>query len=576
MWYRFRADLSVLRPAHSIYLVRLPVHDAAVFVNGDLVWALSNQYSTGVTVSARVIPIPARSLRAGENLIHVRIRGYPSWFHGMPRLHVGDSRELSQRASVRNMLQGQMIYSGAAVLGTIGLLALLLWIRNRRDAVLFWYGITGAGLLAATVLGYLTNWREDLTGWRSALSFLRFSGYLTPLLVLHLRLAGRRHPWLEGALWLGLAAACVTSATPSAWQAAAWTGWGLFFAVLPLLFIVLLLRSRELARDPAVWLLVAADIAAAGFNLHDWAVRFGLLDFDRPLLYIYVPLFIMLAAGAPILKRLFAGVDAMQHMNVQLEERVAEKAREIEANHAKVSAAERAQALAEERKRIMADMHDGLGSRLVGLLSLVQSGRVETRELGEGISAALDELRLAIDSLEPVEGDVGVVLGNVRHRMRSVFERAGVHFHWNVEELPRLDDLTPSRILAIQRILLEVFTNAIKHSAARTVSVSAERAPGEVRIMIEDDGRGFDTGTGTPGHGLSNLQLRAVQAGGTLRIESAAGSGTRVRLALPLASGNGDADAPGPTKHSHGVSDLPDSGYLPDSGDIAPPAPRLA
>jgi signal transduction histidine kinase len=172
----------------------------------------------------------------------------------------------------------------------------------------------------------------------------------------------------------------------------------------------------------------------------------------------------------------------------------------------------------------------------VGLLSQVQSGRADARQLEEGLTAALEELRTTIDSLQPVEGDLGVVLGNVRHRMRSVFDTAGVQLGWRVSELPRLDDLTPARNLAIQRILLELFTNVLKHSGARKVEVSTRAGAGRASIVIEDDGRGFVVGSPVNGHGLRNLQERACEAGGTLVIESEPGMGTRATLALPAAA----------------------------------------
>jgi signal transduction histidine kinase len=272
----------------------------------------------------------------------------------------------------------------------------------------------------------------------------------------------------------------------------------------------------------------------------------------------------MIAAGAVILRHVMVGVDAMRQSNLDLAVRVAEKMDEVEASHEKLRQAQRETTLAEERRRIMADMHDGLGARLVALLSVAQSGRAKDGEISEGLAAALDELRLAVDSVQPVEGDVGVVLGNVRHRMRSVFERAGVQLVWNVSELPRMDDLTPERILAIQRIFLEAFSNAIRHSRARTVSVFTLRMPGAARVVIEDDGRGFDTAAGHSGTGLNNLQMRAVQAGGTLTVESKAGKGTRVTLSLPIHGeevsepipNTGQKNAPYPIQ---GISPAPES-----------------
>ncbi len=544
-WYRLRVtfDAVPLR-SQSLYLARLPVRDLVVRVNDQQIWKLSERFSSGAALTAVVIPIPEGLMKTGENVIHLYATGSSRWYSGVPRVHVGDTQALSGTAGFRNLIQGQTIQIVGATFGALGLLALFLWFRAGRDPVLFWYAVTGIGLLAVTMVWYLTLWRDDFESKRAALVFLRYNGYLMPLFILHLRFAGLRYPMIEIGMWLVFVVAVVSTATPGPWQGAAWTGWGILFAMLPALFILPLLRSRALRREPAVMLLIGADAAGAVMNLHDWALRLGWVDFERPYFVYYVPGFVMLAAAVPILDRLLAGFDATRRMNVELERRVAAKAREIESSQERLRSAQRGQALAEERRRIMADMHDGLGARLVALLSLSQSGKARPEELSEGIASALDELRLAIDSVQPVEGDVGVVLGSVRHRMRSVFERAGVRFLWNVSELPRMEDLTPERILAIQRIFLEVFSNAIKHSRAQAVAVYATRVPGAVHIVIEDDGCGFDASALHAGHGLANLKLRASQAGGSLGLESAAGKGTRVTLSLPFDGKEPPADMP--------------------------------
>jgi len=544
-WYRLRHHLDYVPLRNqSIYIPKLVLGEFTLYVNQQKVWRLSEHYSTGTSLTAVLIAIPGTLLRPGENVIHLQVRGSPEWFHGISRIYVGDTNALAERAALRSLIQGQMIHIVAAAFGAIGLLSLWLWLRAGRDPVLFWYGVSGVALLVSTAIWYVTMWRADIGGWRLGLIFMRFHGYLLPLFILHLRLAGRRLPWLEGAMWLLLTVAIITLAVPGRWQSSAWHGWGMVFAALPALLTVPLLSSPQLRAKPAVLLLVVADFAASLLTMHDWVTRFGFIDFEQPYLIYFAPLFVMLAAAMPILERMLAGVKATEQMNVELEHRVAEKAREIEASHERLRQAQREQTLAEERRRIMADMHDGLGARLVSLLSVAQSGDAKHGEISEGIAAVLDELRLTIDSVQPVEGDVGVVLGNVRHRMRSVFERAGVQLVWNVSELPRMDDLTPERILAIQRIFLETFSNAIRHSGARTVSVFTMRVPGAVRIVIEDDGHGFDPAAERSGTGLGNLRLRAAQAGGTLSVESQAGKGTRVTLSLPVPGEPASAELP--------------------------------
>lgn len=553
-WYRVKFSVeSAPTQGQSIYFPKLVFWDFSVYVNGQHIWRLGERYASGVTVTTMLIPVPPGLLRAGENVIHLQARGYSNWHHGVSRFYVGDTLELSERASRASMVQSQMIYVSAVGFGIIGLICLWLWQRSGREPVLFWYGVSGVTLLLATALWYETLWQTELANWRLILVFLRFNGYLIPILILHLRLADRRHPWLEGALWLMFAAALVSIGAPGWWQSVAWSSWAFAFATLLALATIPLLSSPKLRTKPAVLLLVVADLAAALMTYHDWASRFGWIDFDRPYYVLYVAPFVMLAAAAPILQRLMVGVDAIRRSNVNLEQRVAEKAREIEASHEQLRQVQRESALADERRRIMADMHDGLGARLVALLSVAQSGRAKPGEISEGIAAALDELRLTVDSAQPVEGDVGVVLGNVRHRMRSVFERAGVKLLWNVSALPRMENLTPERIVAIQRIFLEVFANALRHAGARTVAVSAVRMPEAVQIVIADDGCGFEEGEVRSGNGLANMRLRAAQAGGALVVQSSPAIGTRVTLTLPLADerapglpGTGEKDAPYP------------------------------
>jgi signal transduction histidine kinase len=537
-WYRMQFHYEPTSRSQSIYFPKLRLYSMDVYVNDRPIWRSLELYAPGVNVNALRITIPKDLLRAGQNTVHIEAVGSSRWFNSLSRVYVGDTVELARRAAVRALLQEYAIYVIAVAFGAIGLISLCMWPVANRDPVLFWYGISGLAVLIATAVWYFTLTLFDAGAWRVGLIFIRYHGYLVPIFILHLRLAERRLPWLEGILWITLIWAYF-SISAYGWDGArAWFWWSLIFSVLPAMLVVPLLRSPQLRIRPAVQLLIVADIAACLFPLHDWAWRLGLLDNDRIYLVYYAPAFVMLAAAAPIIQRAQASIRATERGKLELERRVAEKSREIEASHEELRRAQRDAALAEERRRIMADMHDGLGARLVALLSVAQSGKAKHGEITEGLAAALDELRLAIDSVQPVEGDVGVVLGNVRHRMRSVFERSGIKLNWNVSELPRMEDLTPERILAIQRIFLEAFSNAIRHSGARTVSVFTTRVPGAVRIVIEDDGRGFDADAPHAGTGLHNLQLRAVQAGGTLQVESKAGKGTRLTLSLPL---GGDA-----------------------------------
>jgi signal transduction histidine kinase len=254
-------------------------------------------------------------------------------------------------------------------------------------------------------------------------AFLGWFAYAAPMLVLCLRVAGRRWLWFEGGLWLFTLLGLALFALPGADQEGfVITAWSFVYLAALILLLVMLARSQIAGRRWLRWLFAAAIVLVAALNAHDLARWMGWIDYDSmTLAHFHIPL-VLFAIGATIIDRHLRAVAAVERANVELEERVAQKTREIEANLRRVQDAERERALARERQRIMADMHDGLGSSLIGLLGSVQSGKPSLEEVERRLLDAMQELRLAVDSLEPMDGDLGVVLGNVRHRMRAAIE----------------------------------------------------------------------------------------------------------------------------------------------------------
>src|SRR4029077_16357929 len=296
--------------------------------------------------------------------------------------------------------------------------------------------------------------------------------YAAPMLVLCLRVADKRWPWFEGGLWLFTLLGLALFALPGADEEGfVITTWSFVYLGALIALLVMLARSQIAGRRWLRWLFGAAIVLVAALNAHDLARWMGWIDYDSmTLAHFHIPL-VLFAIGATIIDRHLRAVAAVERSNVELEERVAQKTHEIRANFERVQEAEQERALALQRKRIMADMHDGLGSTLVGLLGAVQSGKPTPEEIEGRLLDALQELRLVVDALEPVDDDLGVVLGNVRHRMRSAIEHSGVKFNWQVGELPHVSYLTPHAILAVQRIILEALTNSLRHSQASTVTV---------------------------------------------------------------------------------------------------------
>jgi signal transduction histidine kinase len=537
-WYRLPFDLApeVARSTHILHLPRNSARRMDFFLNGVRQGGNRGLGDPGARHWAPPLAstVSAQLLQPGRNVLHVRVTAVPEIRQGLTRviLAQGPSGRPIYELRYATQVTSFFMFGAAALL--CALLAAGFWLRQRSDTTLLWFALTALAW-AVAAFPWLHGAFTPREFFHGPLAFaLRFA-YAVPMLVLCLRAAGKRWPLGEAALWVftlvGVGLAWMLSEDR---QGALITYWSMTYLGALFALLVVLIRSQQGRRRVAFWLLVAALVLAVGLNAHDFAWWMGWLDYDSyQLAHFHIPL-VLFAIGATILDRHFLAVGAVERAKVELEGRVAEKAREIEANYARIQKAEHERALALERQRIMADMHDGLGSTLLALLGAVQSRNPPLEEVERRLVDALQELRLTVDSLAPMDGDLGVVLGNVRHRMRSAIENSGLKFHWQVGELPHVSYLTPRAVLAVQKIVLEALTNALRHSRASQVTVSAQAEDGWLRIQVADDGVGFNE-PGTPrGRGLDNLRRRAAGLGGKLDIESGRGAGANVILRLPL------------------------------------------
>ena len=87
-----------------------------------------------------------------------------------------------------------------------------------------------------------------------------------------------------------------------------------------------------------------------------------------------------------------------RRMNADLEERVQQKQRQLKQNFEQLERLSRDAAVAEERQRIMADMHDGIGAQLISALSLAESDQARPLEIAAILRECVDDLRLTIVS----------------------------------------------------------------------------------------------------------------------------------------------------------------------------------
>lgn len=212
-----------------------------------------------------------------------------------------------------------------------------------------------------------------------------------------------------------------------------------------------------------------------------------------------------------------------------------EREAELAANRERLHDIEKHQALSRERQRLMQDMHDGLGSSLISALRVVERGQIKEADITQVLKGCIDDLKLAIDSMEPVDADLLLLLATLRFRLGPRLESTGIALRWDVKDVPALDWLDPRNALHILRILQETFTNIIKHTHATEIRVATRVENDDVIVTIADNGPGFsvENKLKSGGKGLSNQLRRAESIGAEISWNSN-DAGTCMSLKLPI------------------------------------------
>ena len=200
----------------------------------------------------------------------------------------------------------------------------------------------------------------------------------------------------------------------------------------------------------------------------------------------------------------------------------------------------------QERRRLALNLHDQLGQRLTALrltMDMFRDGAATTQQQDsfERMEQIVSQMDRDIDTLAwelrpPALDEVGLEAA-LRELLRQWSVSQGLATDLHVS-LPG-DERLPAEVeTQLYRIAQEALNNVGKHAAASHVSLLLERRGGEVAMIVEDDGRGFDIEEirkdASRGMGLMGMRERAATLGGDVQVEARPGSGTTVFVRLPL------------------------------------------
>ncbi|WP_152400172.1 sensor histidine kinase [Paenibacillus cellulositrophicus] len=217
----------------------------------------------------------------------------------------------------------------------------------------------------------------------------------------------------------------------------------------------------------------------------------------------------------------------------------------LSTNNAQLAEQARISAIIEERQRLARELHDAVSQQLFAIsMTATAVGRTLEKDfdkaqrqvalIEEMAAVAQSEMRALLLHLRPVylegkplEQGLGELIKELKVKvpMEIVFEMdKGIHLVKGIEN-------------HLFRIIQEAMSNTLRHAKADKMEIRIHQKKDMVWVMLRDDGQGFELNeTKQASYGLSNMQERVNEIGGSIQIITAPGKGTRIEITVPIVS----------------------------------------
>ena len=491
IWYRFR--LYVASPPRQLWGIYLPViqQNASVWLNGELLGdggsfnnPLARNWNRPLYFS-----IPRGLIRAGENLLQVRVKSTgnnngliaPVFLAPAESLYPGYRMKYFFRYTLLQFIILSLVFSA--------LLLFTLFSLRPADRLYAWFAFTLTVFVLYSLKFIIIEPPLGGLAWDrlnySALIWLPScsTGFIQ-------RFIGQVNRNIELLfLLLSTLVTLILLMIPESWvprfTASFVTSLALIMGGYPIYRLIHYLVANP-RRD--TFLLMTGGFLLGVFGIHDWLAVNGFISRIQGLFLPYSSPPGLILFAYILMRRFVQASNESERLNRTLQQEIERKHRELEDSFEQMRELERRNAITEERSRLMRDMHDGMGGHLVSLLSRVEDERSSSTDIARELRRALDDLRLMIDSMEDVEGDLLSLLAMLRDRIEPRLKSTGIRLVWKARNIPPLENLSPEKALHILRIFQEAFTNMIKHSKACRVTMDVRthnNEKGQCGILID-------------------------------------------------------------------------------------------
>jgi signal transduction histidine kinase len=469
--------------------------------------------------------------RDGSNVIEVEIYANPQQANGLSALVIGSTESLYRdHYRPEKLWRVDMIDALSWLNFGLALLSLLFFRVFHAEKLYLWFGLTCMmnGISNLNILVTAPFIHFALFDWLIFTSRIVFSCFLGLAL---LSFYQRDRPWHTHSLLL-YATFCAL--------AIGWTGNDP--KVVSVLYLPLQLAAIALAVAAVLWAMHSMKtshwVMALAFLINPVAGAFDLLrlrgqaNFEGVYLLVYTSALTLVLVGMGLIGLLAVAMRTTRDFSQQLENRVAEREATLRDIYDRVRTLENARIRAEERDRMMRDIHDGFMSTLAITRVALQAGHANLEQAAKYIGDCIDDLRLVLDATGQAAHSLDDLLANFRHRLDARLRGVPVEVSWHIE-LDGMPELVPSTLLQIMRIVHEGCNNALRHSRCTELTIVArwDGPLNTLTVEVNDNGQGIAEATTPWGRGLNNMRSRAIAIQGQLQINSGP-EGTQVQLTL--------------------------------------------
>ena len=198
------------------------------------------------------------------------------------------------------------------------------------------------------------------------------------------------------------------------------------------------------------------------------------------------------------------------------------------------------------RDAIAKDLHDEVGSTLssIKILSEVSRKNIEKDSMKsalllEKIVSQSEKMQQGISDIvwavKPDNDKLEDIVVRMREYIYCILEPKNIAVQFEADEKIMQKAINMQQRRDLLMIFKEAVNNITKHSGAANVNISISKLENNIRVIIEDDGNGFNPEKTTSTNGLKNMKARAEKMGGQLIISSVLQKGSTIRFTLPIA-----------------------------------------